>query len=390
MKIFCAAAIVLTLSAVAARAAENTLTEKELSDGWILLFDGESTFGWQAEGKANWKAADGKITVSEGEPSFLYTTTQFTDYVLKVDFRYDRDTNSGVFLHTAKKPTDPSADCYELNIAAPHVSPFPTGSFVRRKKAEQDFDSREWQTFTVTVQGGSVSVKVNDALALEYDDPAPLKRGHISLQFNQGAVEFRNIKLQPLSLESIFNGKDLEGWTVFPGEKSVYSVTDEGHINVKNGRGQLESHGQYADFALQLEVFSNGTQLNSGIFFRSIPGEFWNGYECQIHNGYKNNDRTQPVDCGTGGFYRRQNARKVVANDGEWFHITLIADGPHMTSFVNGYQVSDWTDTRAADANPRKGLRLEKGTLIIQGHDPTTDLSFRNLRIAPMPERASK
>jgi hypothetical protein len=44
-------------------------------------------------------------------------------------------------------------------------------------------------------------------------------------------------------------------------------------------------------------------------------------------------------------------------------------------------------DQRAADPNPRKGLRLEAGTLMIQGHDPTTDLSFRNLRAAEQARR---
>lgn len=58
-----------------------------------------------------------------------------------------------------------------------------------------------------------------------------------------------------------------------------------------------------------------------------------------------------------------------------------------MAVWVNGYQVSDWTDTRGPNANPRQGLRREAGTLIIQGHDPTTDLSFRNLRAAETPPR---
>ena len=66
--------------------------------------------------------------------------------------------------------------------------------------------------------------------------------------------------------------------------------------------------------------------------------------------------------------------------DVEWFHKTVIADGPHMAVWVNGYQVTDWTDTRKPDKNPRNGLRLEKGSLQIQGHDPTTNLSFRNLK----------
>ena len=31
--------------------------------------------------------------------------------------------------------------------------------------------------------------------------------------------------------------------------------------------------------------------------------------------------------------------------------------------------------------NARNGCRLEKGPISLQGHDPTTDLSFRNIRI---------
>ena len=56
----------------------------------------------------------------------------------------------------------------------------------------------------------------------------------------------------------------------------------------------------------------NGKALNSGIFFRCIPGQYQNGYEAQIQNGFKDDDRTKPVDFGTGAIYRRVPARKVV------------------------------------------------------------------------------
>src|SRR5207244_236118 len=32
------------------KAKPNTLTPKEIADGWILLFDGATTFGWQRQG----------------------------------------------------------------------------------------------------------------------------------------------------------------------------------------------------------------------------------------------------------------------------------------------------------------------------------------------------
>ncbi len=48
-------------------------------------------------------------------------------------------------------------------------------------------------------------------------------------------------------------------------------------------------------------------------------------------------------------------------------------------------QVTDWTDPRRDDPNPRRGRRLEAGHLSLQGHDHTTDLNFRRLRIAAIP-----
>jgi hypothetical protein len=382
------ASLLLLLVWSASEAAEpNQLSSQELADGWILLFDGETNFGWTASSEANWKVADGAISVSSGQPGLLCTTSEFADYVLKLEFRCPAETNSGVFLRTPLKPTDPHSDCYELNIAAAGVSPFYTGSFVGRQKATSTADSDDWRSFEVRAEGGHFVVKLDGRQVLDYTDPKPVGRGRIGLQLNKGEVAFRNIKLKPLGLASLFNGKDLTGWHVFPGKASVYSVTPEGNLNVKNGNGQLESEAQFADLVLQLEVFSNGKHLNSGIFFRSIPGEFWNGYESQIRNEYQDGDRTKPVDFGTGAIYRRQPARKVNADDFTWFYKTIVATGPHMAVWVNGLQVTDWTDTRAPDANPRKGLRREKGTLIIQGHDPTTDLSFRHLQAKEMPAR---
>lgn len=384
-----AASITLFAALASSRAAEapNTLSAEELADGWILLFDGQTDFGWKAGSKANWKVADGVISVSAGEKGLLHTTSEFADYVLRVDFRAPRSTNSGVFLRTPAVPTDPATDCYELNIAEATLSPFPTGSFVGRAKAEATKDSNEWRSFTVRAQGARFTVAIDGQKVLDYLDPKPLGRGYIGLQFNTGAVEFRNIKLKPLELGSIFNGRDLTAWKPSEANKSEFSITPAGELNVKNGPGQLELERKYADFVLQLDIYSGGKELNSGIFFRNIPGQPGQGYECQVHNGYLDNDRTKPKDFGTGAFYRRQKARKVVPNDFEWFTETLVASGDHMAAWVNGYQVSDWTDTREANENPRSGLRREAGTLSIQGHDPTTNLSFRKLRIAEMPPR---
>ncbi len=358
----------------------GTLQPEEWSEGWISLFDGQTMFGWEAGSEANWGVEDGTLTVSEGEQGLLCTTSRFDNYVLSIEFNADPETNSGIFLRTPLQPESAEVDCYELNIAPPD-NPFPTGSIVGRKRIEGDPEGSGWQHFEVTVDGPRITALLDGKQVIEYEDPEPLPRGRIGLQINEGRVAFRNIRLKPLGLEPIFNGRDLEGWREYPEMDSRFTVTEQGELRVEDGSGQLETRGEYGNFVLQLECISHAPQLNSGIFFRCIPGERMNGYESQIHNGYRNADRTQPVDAGTGAIFRRVDARVVAANDLEWFGKTIIADGPHMAVWVNGLQVTDWTDTRDPHENPRQGLRMEPGTIMIQGHDPTTDLSFRNLRI---------
>ena len=66
--------------------------------------------------------------------------------------------------------------------------------------------------------------------------------------------------------------------------------------------------------------------------------------------------------------------------------MTLFVSGNHISSYVNGYLVADFTDMRpaAADKNARNGVRTDAGCIGLQGHDPTTDLSFRNIRIVEL------
>ena len=359
------------------------VSNAELAEGWIALFDGDTLFGWKAHSKADWQVKDGAIFVSGGERGLLCTTVQFDNYTLKADFRAAKNTNSGIFLRTAPVVgmNDITTKCYELNIAPPD-NPFPTGSYVGRLKGKEVPErDGQWQSFEVTLDGAKSTVKLNGETVLEYTDPKPVGRGYIGLQLNSGQVEFKNIKLKPLGLSPLFNGKDLTGWKNHPESKSTFKVNDKGEIHVTStGRGVLESEKQFGDFIVQMEAISHAPELNSGLFIRSIPGEFANGYESQIHNGIKDGDRRQPKDFGTGGIYRRVPARLVVPNDKEWFHKTIVADGPHISVWINGYQVTDWTDDRKPDKNPRNGLRTEPGTLQLQGHDPTTDLSFRNIK----------
>ncbi len=369
----------------------NQLSRAEIEAGWVKLFDGETLFGWKANTNVNWRVANGVISGDSGDAGLLVTTTEFSDYELRCDFRLEKDGNSGIFLRTVFQPQNPNRDCYELNICDSHPA-FPTASLVSLVKPDKPISGEgRWMTYHVVVQGNKINVRLDGEPVLSYTDvrPTALKNGYIGLQKNAGKIEFRNVFLKPLATRSLFNGQDLTGWHVVPGSKSEFKAVD-GLMQVTNGRGFLETDETWGDFLLQADVRTNGRNLNSGIFFRAQKGTAAapsNGYECQIHNGWKGDDRRQPLDYGTGGIYRRVPARRVVSSDFEWFTLTLAAQGPHVAVWVDGEPVTDWTDDRPANDNPREGLRLNPGHLSLQGHDPTTNLSFRNLRITAPPAK---
>jgi hypothetical protein len=380
-------ALTLLLAGQAVAAEANSLSKEEIADGWILLFDGSSTFGWEAVGDAKWTVADGTLTSNEGT-GWILTNTEFTDFTLKVEFRVGDGGNSGIAFRAEKGSPKPYETGFEMQIGD-HMPKEPTGSI--EHVAAAPAGARKpgaWQSAVITAEGDHLTVVLDGKKLVDVRSPK-YARGVIGFQRGepQRKVEFRNVYLKPLAAKPIFNGKDLTGWQVVPGHKSVYSVTAAGEMNVKNGNGDIQTEGQYADFCLQLDIISNGKHLNSGVFFRGIAGQFWAGYESQIRNQWEGDDRAKPVDYGTGGVYNHQPARRVASSDNEWFTKTIVANGRHLAVWVNGYQVSDWADTRPIAESARDGCRLKAGVITLQGHDPTTDLSFRNLKVAEYPKR---
>jgi len=228
----------------------------------------------------------------------------------------------------------------------------------------------------------SFTGKFEDTPCWFFDEIGELEKAYTAGRLADGHVE---IVVQPgkkRETTSLFDGKTLVDWTL---HGKAEAVVEDGAIRLTNGQGSLESDGKYGDFVLQLEYFTpvrpEGKGVNSGVFFRCIPGEVMNGYECQILNKPGENDYKNFIGTDTGGIFRRQVGRNVGPKDGEWNYLTLAARGARMAAWVNGIQVTDWTDERAPHNNPRNGCRTEAGTIQFQGHDPETEILFRNIRI---------
>lgn len=353
---FLAILLVMTGNVSAADPKPNELSAKEFAAGWVFLFDGERDFGWKADSPVTVK--DGYMTFGAGIVATVTSTAYFgPDCEVFLEVMGGRiEIDGRRFTVTGRLDRKPG-----------------TGEF----RYVREGIKKEWNS----------NLAVADAPAT-----AGTTLALVGTPANPMTVRF--VKIRPTKTASLFNGKDLTGWKRFTGnpkqELSKFEVTKEGELHLTNGPGDLQSEKSFKDFCLQLECKTNGDKLNSGVFFRCLPGQYQQGYEAQIHNGFKDNDRTKPTDFGTGAIYRRIPSRKVVPNDREWFVMTVLAVGPRLRTWVNGYPTVDWVDERPESANARSGRKLDGGPISIQGHDPTTDLLFRNIRVVEIEPQAKK
>src|SRR5262249_54193100 len=74
------------------------LSKKEIADGWILLFDGRTTFGWTSPNDSQWSIVEGMLAPQAGKPGLLVTTTAWADYDLSLEYRPRGDGRLGLLI----------------------------------------------------------------------------------------------------------------------------------------------------------------------------------------------------------------------------------------------------------------------------------------------------
>lgn len=86
-----------------APAAENTLTEAERAEGWLLLFDGKSAQGWRGYNQdtlpANWKVENGSLMATGAGGDIVYGKQPFDNFDLYLEWKIEKTGNSGIFYH---------------------------------------------------------------------------------------------------------------------------------------------------------------------------------------------------------------------------------------------------------------------------------------------------
>jgi hypothetical protein len=246
----------------------------------------------------------------------------------------------------------------------------------------------------ITMAGGAVTVPAGGfERKVESGASHPIQLGR--------EVTVRKLVIRPLSLTPVLPAARGDAYKVIPHPSLPKDRQAIWHPIKRNdgtlaglrgvgGPGAVELPGLYGNLVLQLDVRTVRPQSNGGVFFRCIPGDYLNGYEAQVLNRCEAGDPARPVGYSTGAIDDRQRARRLVSRDGEACTMTIVAAGPHVATWVNGYQLTDWADTRQAHDNPRQGLRVEPGTIQLQSHDAVTEVEFLNIRAAKAngPEKA--
>jgi hypothetical protein len=292
-------------------------------------------------------------------------------------------------------------------------------------KARADRPVGQWNSMDITVIGNRVTVMLNNKLVIEDAEvPGLPESGPIGLQHHGGVnaktgefspasslVQFRNLlirKLPPGSARpattpktdadgfvTLFNGKDLTGWTAGPDNSWI---VQDGVLTVrrKNMDGQehnfdyLWTKDPYGDFILDLE-FKVVEGTNSGIFFRTsdLKDPVYTGIEVQVANSY---GRPKITKTGTAGaiYDCQEPSQNAIKPPGEWNRCTLTCRGSRIEVVLNGDKVIDmdldrWTE---AGANPdgtknkfQRALRdfARVGYVGLQDHG--RPVWYRNIRI---------
>jgi hypothetical protein len=230
----------IAASAPGAASEPNTLTEAEKQAGWKLLFDGKTTQGWRGyrmkEMPPGWTVENGALIRVKGGAGGkgagggddIVTLEEFENFDLSLEWKIVRGGNSGVLYRISEEPIT----AWHF---APEVQILDNAAFSTRDKrqlAGACYDlyaptkdntrpAGEWNQMRIVANGPHVEHWINGEKVVQYelgsedwnqrvanskfkDRPkfGTIKKGPICLQDHSDKVEFRNIKIRPLSGKS--------------------------------------------------------------------------------------------------------------------------------------------------------------------------------------------
>ncbi|NLI01670.1 MAG: DUF1080 domain-containing protein [Chthonomonadales bacterium] len=348
-------------------------------DGFVDLFNGRNLDGWQLLDKAGvgYIVENGVLVAPSDGGGNLYSDRDYSDFVLRFEFKLDKAGNNGVAIRT---PLGGHAayDGMEVQILDDYDPMYANlepgqycGSIYKVVAAKRGSTKKagQWNTEEITAIGRRITVKINGKTIVNADlnavsDPAVLMEhpgmlrstGRIGFMgHGPSRVEFRNIRIKDLAkpekdnvpppgFTALFNGRDLKGWKALVGdppsrarmtpqelaeaqrkadvEMLKHWTVQDGAIVYDGKNNSLCTARDYADFEMLVD-WKIPPEGDSGIYLRGTP-------QVQIW------DRPD----GSGGLFNNQKnpSKPLVKADrapGEWNRFRIMMVGEKVHVFLN-------------------------------------------------------
>lgn len=227
LALICAAAIGFTATA------QNTLTSKEKKQGWVSLFNGQTTTGWhtylQPSAGEAWKVDNGTLKLDPKAPGQgdLVTDKEYENFDLQVDWKISQEGNSGIifgvhedttykqtyltgvemqvlddkFAEDNKKANHLAGSLYDMK-APSETTVKPAGEWntarILKKNGHLTFWLNGKQVIDTRIGSAEWQEMINNSKFKTWKGFAAYPKGHIALQDHGHVVAFRNIKIKEL------------------------------------------------------------------------------------------------------------------------------------------------------------------------------------------------
>jgi len=168
------------------------------------------------------------------------------------------------------------------------------------------------------------------------------------------------ISLPLVAQESLFNGKDLEGWNIH-GTELWY--VENGLLVCESGPdkayGYLSTTKYYDNFDLTLE-FKQEANGNSGVFIRStVEGTKVSGWQVEV----------APPGYDTGGVYESYGRGWLIKPEKEKDKALKMGEWNTMRIRVVGDQIESWLNETPMITLKDEKIGQGKGSIALQIHD---------------------
>lgn len=200
----------------------NSILSARNPEGFQPVFNGKDFTGWSGPVE-NYDVNEGVVVCKPGKGGTIYTADEYTDFVARLEIKLPKGGNNGLAIRYPGTGDPAYAGMCELQVLDSEDPKYAKldprqyhGSAYGMVPAQRGFQRPvgEWNFQEVTVKGSKVKVELNGYVILDADlskvteymanSPHPgkeLPKGHFGFAGHSDPVQFRNIRIKPLSAE---------------------------------------------------------------------------------------------------------------------------------------------------------------------------------------------